>query len=101
MLKESLADALYDPAMDLALEQERVDCAAEIVNDRVSLDCDGASIGVDFDLDNVAAVGEGLSWRHAVMLRIEPRLHARRQSRGIARRFRHRENIEAEIGAGH
>jgi hypothetical protein len=32
----------------------------------------------------MAAVGEGLSWRYAVMLRIEPCLHARRQFRGIA-----------------
>jgi hypothetical protein len=100
MLKESLANALYDPAMDLALEQERVDGAAEIVDDRVALDCDDARIGVDLDLDDVAAVREGLSWRYAVMLRIEPRLHARRQVRGIARRLRHRKNIEAEISAG-
>src|SRR5262249_10950294 len=101
MLKESLANALYDPAMDLALEQERVDGASEIVDDGVALDCHDAGIGVDLDLDDVAAVGEGLSWRYAVMRRIEPRLHARRQFRGIARRLRHRENIEAEVGAGH
>ena len=101
MLKESLADALYDPAMDLALEQERVDGAAEIVDDRVALDCDAAGIGIDLDLGDVAAVGEGLSWRYAVMRRVQPRLHSRRQFRGIARRLRHRENVEAEIGAGH
>src|SRR5262249_20466688 len=88
MLKESLANALHDPAMDLALEQERVDGAAEIVGDGVALDYDGAGIGVDLDLDDGAAVGEGLSWRHAVMRRIEPRLHARRQFRGVARRLR-------------
>ena len=35
------------------------------------------------------------------MRRIEPRLHPRRQFRGVARRLRHRENIEAEISAGH
>src|SRR5262249_2329595 len=101
MLEESLANALDDPAVDLALEQERVDGAAEIVDDSVALDCDDAGIGVDLDLDDVASVREGLSWRHAVMRRIEPWLHARRQLRGIARRLRHRENIEAEIGAGH
>src|SRR2546421_4988435 len=84
MLKESLANALGDPAMDLALEQERVDGAAEIVDDGVALNYDGAGIGIDLDLDDVAAVGEGLSWRYAVMRRIEPRLHARRQFRGIA-----------------
>src|SRR5262249_57729259 len=96
MLKESLANALYNPAMDLALEQKGVDGAAEIVDDGVALDCDDASIGFDLDLGDVAAVGEGLSWRHAVMRRVEPRLHACRQFRGIARRLRHRENIQAE-----
>jgi hypothetical protein len=101
MLKESLANALHDPAMDLALEQERVDGAAEIVDDGVALNYDGAGIGIDLNLDDVAAVGEGLSWRYAVMRRIEPRLHARRQLRGVARSLRNRENIEAEISAGH
>src|SRR5215468_5122001 len=101
MLKESLANALHNPAMDLALEQERVDGAAENVDDGVALNYDGTGIGVDLDLDDVAAVREGLSWRYAVMRRIEPRLHPRRQFRGVARRLRHRENIEAEISAGH
>src|SRR6266436_9337843 len=101
MLKESLANALYDPARDLALEQERVDGAAEIVDDGIALNYDAAGIGIDLDLGDVAAVGEGLSWRYAVMRRIEPRFHARRQFRGIARRLRHRENIEVEIGPGH
>ena len=35
------------------------------------------------------------------MRRVEPRLHARRQLGGIARRLGHLENIEAQIGAGH
>src|SRR5262245_10631398 len=101
MLKESLANALHDASMDLALEQERVDGAAKIVDDRVAFDCGDAGIGIDLDLGDVAAVGEGLSWRYAVMRHVEPRLHACRQLRRIARRLRHRENIEAEIGAGH
>src|SRR5215471_4397488 len=99
MLKESLANALYDPAMDLALEQERVDSATEIVDHGIALHYDDAGIGIDLDLDNVATVGEGLSWRYAVMRRIKARLHARRQFRGIARRLRHRKNIKAEISA--
>src|SRR6266404_5079694 len=101
MLKESLANALYDPAMDLALEEERVDGAAEIVDDGVALDCNDAGIGIDLDLDDVTPVGEGLRWRYAVVLGIEPRLHACRQFRGIARRLRQRENIETEVGARH
>src|SRR4029077_16787993 len=87
--------------MNLALEQERVDGAAEIIDDRIALDCDDAGIGVDLDLHNVAAVGEGLSWGYGVRRHVAPRLHARRQFGGIARRLGHRENVEAEIGAGH
>src|SRR5260370_28568295 len=75
MLKESLANALYDPAMDLALEEERVDGAAEIVDDGVALDCNDAGIGIDLDLDDVTPVGEGLRWRYAGVPRIETRLH--------------------------
>src|SRR5437773_10973299 len=97
MLKKSLANALYDPAMNLAFEQERVGGAAEIVDDRVAIDCDDTGIGFDFDLDNVAAVGEGLSWRHSLMRRIEPRVRARQQFRGIVRTIRHRKNIESAI----
>src|SRR5262245_30176928 len=74
--------------MDLALKQERVDGAAEIVDDGIALDYDAAGIGIDLDLGDVAAVGEGLSWRYAVMRRVEPRLHACRQFRRIARRLR-------------
>src|SRR5262249_15008339 len=95
-----LANALDDPAMDLALEQERVNGAPEIVDDGVALDYHDAGIGIDLDLDDVAAVGEGLSWRYAVMLRIEPRLHARRQFRGIARRLRHGKTVGGDIGTG-
>jgi len=99
MLKKSLANTLCDPAMDLALEQERVDSAAEIVDDGIALDYDDAGIGIDLDLDDVATVGKGLGWRHSVTRCIEPRLHARRPFRGIVRRLRHRKNIEAEISA--
>src|SRR5215831_9990528 len=101
MLKDSLANALDDPAMDLALEQERVDGAAEIVDDGVALDYDGAGIGIDLDLDEFAAVGVGLSWRHAVMRRIERQFHPHKQCRVILRRLGDREKLAEEIGAWH
>ena len=85
MFQQRLADALDDPAMDLPLEQERIDGAAEIVDDCIALDGYDAGIGIDFDLDDVAAVGKGLCRRHAMMGCIKPGLHARRQSRRIAR----------------
>src|SRR5262249_60711894 len=97
MLKDSLANALHDPAMDLALKHERVDGAAEIVDDGVALNYDGAGIGIDLDLDDVAAVGEGQSWRYPGVRRIEPRLHTRRHLGGNGRRPPHRRNIEAGV----
>src|ERR1039457_4032580 len=87
--------------MDLSLEQKRVDGAAEIVDDGVAFDGDDTGVGIDLDLDDVAAVGKGLCQRHAVMRRIESGLHARWQFRGIARRLGYLHKIDAEIGAGH
>jgi hypothetical protein len=58
--EKRLADALHDPAMDLSLEQKRVDGAAEIVDDGVAFDGDDTGVGIDLDLDDVAAVGKGL-----------------------------------------
>ena len=101
VLEQRLADALDDAAMDLAFEQQRIDGAAEIVDHGVALDGDHAGVGIDLDLDDVAAVGKGLRRRHAVMRRVEPGLHPRRQLGRIARRLRHVEQIDAQIGAGH
>ena len=100
MLQQRLPDALHDAAMDLAFEQKRIDGAAEVVDDRVAFDGDDAGLRIDLDLDDVAAVGKGLCRRHAAMRGVESRLHAGRQFRRIARRLRHFEKIEAEIGAG-
>ena len=101
VLQKRLADALHDAAVDLALQQQRIDDAAEIVDHSVAVDCRRTGIGIDLDLDDVAAVGKGLRRRHADVRGVESGLHARRQSCRIARRFRHFENIETQIGAGH
>ena len=60
---------------------------------------DHAGVGIDLDLDDVAAVGKGLRRRHAVMRGVEPGLHAGRQLRRIARRLRDLEQIDAQVGA--
>ena len=70
MLEERLADPLDDAAVNLAFEQKRVDGAAEIVDDGVALDGDDAGMGVDLDLDDVAAVGKSLRRRDPMMCRI-------------------------------
>jgi hypothetical protein len=59
VLEQRLADALDDAAMDLALDQHRVQDEAEIVDDGVVDDGHHAGVGVDLDLGDVAAVGEG------------------------------------------
>ena len=71
MLKESLANALHDPAVDLALEQERVDGAAEIVDHRIAFNGNCPGIRIDLDLDDVAAVRESLCRRRARMCCVE------------------------------
>ena len=64
--------------MVLALEQERVNGVAKIVDYRVAFDGDSAGIWIDLDLDDVAAIGEGLRRRHAMMRSVESGLQAGR-----------------------
>ena len=61
MLPQRLADALRDAAVDLAVHDQRVDRAAEIVDRAVAHDLDYAGLGIDLDLADVAAIRE--SWR--------------------------------------
>jgi len=52
---------LHDPAMDLSLEQKRVDSAAEIVDDGVAFDGDDTGVGIDLDLGRC-----GSRWERSV-----------------------------------
>ena len=58
LLRERVADALDDPALDLARGAERVDDAADVVDRRDALDDDLAGLDVDRDLDDVDAERE-------------------------------------------
>jgi hypothetical protein len=49
---------LRDAAMSLAVHDQRVDAAADIVDDRIARDLDHAGFGVDLDLTDGAAVWE-------------------------------------------
>jgi hypothetical protein len=53
-----LADALHDAAMRLAVNEERVDDNAEIVDEGVAHDLDDAGIGIDLHFADVATVWE-------------------------------------------
>ena len=59
LLQKRLADALRHAAMGLAVDDHRVDRAADIVDGGVAHDLDGAEFRVDLDLADMAAVREG------------------------------------------
>ena len=56
VLQQRLADALHDAAMQLAVDQHRIDDGAEVVDRGVLHDLDVAGVGIDLDLADVAAV---------------------------------------------
>ena len=60
ILEQRLADALGDAAMDLALDDHRVDDVAEIVDRDEVHDLDDAGVGIDLDLADMRAgrIGE-------------------------------------------
>ena len=58
-LVERTADALRDAAVDLALDDHRVDQVAAVVDDGVLQDGDLGGVGVGLDDDGVHAAGEG------------------------------------------
>ncbi len=56
---DCLADALGDAAMDLSFKCHRIDHRPEIVNHRIAQQIDLAGAGIDFQLDDMAAIGIG------------------------------------------
>src|ERR1700730_7889735 len=58
LLKQGLASALPDPAIRLAVQDQRVDGAADIVDCRVAGDLDPPGLGIDLDLADVKAMWE-------------------------------------------
>src|SRR5664280_2476925 len=58
LLPQRLPDALRDGAVGLAVDDERIDAAADIVDRRVAGERRHAAIGIDFDFAYRAAVRE-------------------------------------------
>src|SRR5712691_3227463 len=67
LLGERVADALDDPALDLALRTERIDDAADVVRGGDTLDAHLAGLDVDGDFDDLYAERE-----HAHAGRVRP-----------------------------
>ena len=85
MFTERLADPLGDGAVALALHQERVENAPEIVDRGVADDAHGPGRALDLHLAHMAAVGEGHGAGHVVDMAVEAeRLHPRPE-RGVGR----------------
>src|SRR5262249_26236257 len=58
-LEQRLADALREAAVDLALDDHRVDNGADVVDAPESDDLDAAGVRIDLELTGMRAVAEG------------------------------------------
>ena len=72
-LVERAADALGHPAVDLALDDHRVDQRPAVVHDAVAQHLDLRGVGVGLHDHGVHAVGEGRARRRVVVGALEPR----------------------------
>jgi hypothetical protein len=73
--EQRLADALRDPAMDLALDDHRVDHGADVVDAPEAHDLDAAGLRIDLELAHMRAVAEGEARRIVDRGFLQPRLH--------------------------
>ncbi len=99
-LHQGLADALHGAAMQLALDDHRIDDGAEIVDAGIFHHRDHAGIGIDLDLGDMAAVGEGGGGALAHMAHVERGRHAFRQVDPAADLLGQVHDADGAIGAG-
>ena len=100
VLAQCLANALHDPAMRLAVDQQRIDYRAEIVDERITDDLDHTGLGVDLDFRDMAAVRERGGRPVGNELHIEALRQFRRQLQAGADLFGQFHDADRAIGAG-
>ena len=100
-LEESLAEALHDPAVDLALHEHRVDHPPDVVDDGVAHDTNLAGFDVDLHLADLRAVRERHRRRRERRRLAQPGLEARRELLGHIGRACDGGQRHAAVGAGH
>ena len=100
VLGERLADPLRDGAVALALHQERVENAPEIVDRGVADDAHGPGRALDLDLAHVAAVGISHGAGHVVDMAVEPERLGIRPERRIEGSARDLGEARRPVGAG-
>ena len=94
-----LADPLRDPALDLPGEQQRIDDRTEIVDHEIAQDVDMPGVGLDLDLADMTAIGEGRLRRREMAALVKAGLDPRRLPRRIEGGARHLLDAEPPIGA--
>ena len=99
MLEQRLADALHHAAMALALDQQRIDDRAEVVDHGVPHHLDPAGVGIDLDLGDMAAVGEGRRRRLVHVADVERVGHALGQLHAAAQALGQLHDADAAVGA--
>jgi len=100
LLHQSLAQSLCYATMDLALEADRVDHSADIVDNDITDDFERAGVRVDFDLTDMAAVGIGVVLGCKGAGLIEAILKPWRKAAGLERRFGDIGDANAPVGPG-
>ena len=101
MFHQRLADALGDAAMDLAMDDQRIDGAADIVDRGVVHELDGAGLRIDLDLADMAAIGKARLGDGLVAFGRERAAQIVRQIAALGRRARDVEQADRTVGAFH
>ena len=83
LFPERLADALRQPAVDLAGDQHRADDVAAVVDRDVAEQLDLARLREDLDHRDVGAEGEGLVGRFEEVGRLQPGVDVVRQAAAV------------------
>ena len=76
-LVKRIANALRHAAMDLPIENQRIDDRPAIVHDEIFLDMDLQRLGIDLHDHSVDAAGSGASFWTEIVGRLQTRLGAR------------------------
>src|ERR1700747_1139483 len=101
MLEQRLADALGEAAVDLALDDHRIDDGADVIDAPETDDLDAAGVRIDLELTDMRAVAEGEARRIVDRGLLQAGLDGleRKVVRYVSR-SRHRRERHAPVGAG-
>ena len=98
---QRLADALRDRAVGLAVQDQRIDGAADVVDGGIADELDRSQLGIDLDLADMAAVGKAADPDRLVALGRQRAAQIVRQIVALAGRARHLEYPDRAVGAFH